>query len=64
MALDSSAECTACIHGCLLAQANVFVVGDPDQAIYGWRGANVVNMSRSFDVDYPGDADVSLFSPQ
>lgn len=35
-------------------QANVFVVGDPDQAIYGWRGANVVNMSRSFSVDYPG----------
>lgn len=36
-------------------QANVFVVGDPDQAIYGWRGANVVNMSRSFTIDYPGE---------
>lgn len=35
-------------------QANVFVVGDPDQAIYGWRGANVVNMSKSFGDDYPG----------
>lgn len=38
----------------MLLQANVFVVGDPDQAIYGWRGANVVNMQQSFNIDYPG----------
>ena len=38
-----------------LLQSNVFVVGDPDQAIYGWRGANVVNMSQSFNDDYPGE---------
>ena len=40
---------------CVWLQANVFVVGDPDQAIYGWRGANVVNMQQSFHTDYPGD---------
>ena len=48
-----------CCRSCFLIrhvvlQANVFVVGDPDQAIYGWRGANVVNMQQSFNNDYPG----------
>ena len=45
--------------GHVMMQANVFVVGDPDQAIYGWRGANVINMQQSFDNDYPG----SCFGP-
>jgi uncharacterized protein (TIGR00375 family) len=39
--------------------ANLAVIGDPDQAIYGFRGADV-RFIRRFTADYPGAAVMSL----
>jgi DNA helicase-2/ATP-dependent DNA helicase PcrA len=38
---------------------NVFAVGDPDQSIYSWRGANIHNI-LNFENDFPGAKIIAL----
>ena len=56
---DTNAVQYAIIRGLSIDHPNLAVTGDPDQAIYGWRGASIRNILE-FERDYPTATVVKL----
>jgi DNA helicase-2/ATP-dependent DNA helicase PcrA len=56
---DTNAVQYCILRGLSLDNQNLAVTGDPDQAIYGWRGASIRNILE-FERDYPAAAVVTL----
>jgi DNA helicase II / ATP-dependent DNA helicase PcrA len=56
---DTNAAQYAMAHLLVNLHRNLFVVGDPDQSIYSWRGANIQNI-LNFEKDYEGAQVIQL----
>lgn len=56
---DTNALQYTLVNSLVAKTRNVCVVGDPDQSIYSWRGANIRNI-MDFERDYPGAKVVRL----
>jgi len=56
---DTNAVQYCIVRGLSIDHPNLAVTGDPDQAIYGWRGASIRNILE-FERDYPSARIVKL----
>ncbi len=56
---DTNLAQYAIVRGLSINNANLAVTGDPDQSIYGWRGADLNNI-LDFEKDYPAVKTVRL----
>ena len=56
---DTNAVQYCIVRGLSIDHPNLSVTGDPDQAIYGWRGASIRNILE-FERDYPSARVVKL----
>ena len=56
---DTNLAQYAIVRALSVDHPNICVTGDPDQSIYGWRGANLSNILE-FEKDYPGCRVVTL----
>ena len=56
---DTNLAQYAIVRALSVNRPNLCVTGDPDQSIYGWRGANLNNILE-FEHDYPGCKVVKL----
>jgi DNA helicase-2/ATP-dependent DNA helicase PcrA len=56
---DTNLAQYAIVRALSVDHPNICVTGDPDQSIYGWRGANLANILE-FEKDFPGSRVVTL----